>query len=136
VNPDHDRSFIRCRFRSSPDVEVEAVLADGLRFGAIELALGIRSLHTGSGQLVGFANAGPIRGRFGCAPSQIADGRRGEGDSFKDADVGIRAGDAGEFSLFDADGVVDGGREWKNRGEDSCEGQTGHSEYDTGESSQ
>jgi hypothetical protein len=128
VNPDHDGSFVGCRLRGGPDIEVETILADRLRFGAIERAFRIRRLHTGGGELVGFANAGPIGGRLGRAPSQIAYGRRGEGDSFEYADVGIRAGDAGEFSLFDADGVVNGGREWEDCDEDSYERQAGHRE--------
>ena len=64
---------------------------------------------------------------FRRAPAQIADGRRGERDSFIDADIRIGAGDAGELTLFDADGVGDSGGEWKNRGEEDREMQTGHS---------
>src|SRR5580700_5658362 len=89
--------------------KVEAILAYGLRIGTIERAFSVGRLHAGRGELVGFANAGPIGGGLRRAPAEVAGRGRGERDSFIDADIGIGAGDAGELALFDADRVGDGG---------------------------
>src|SRR6185312_17336787 len=63
VGPHDDRAFFRCRFRTRPDIDVEAVFA-GRGPGGIGSAI----LHAGRAELVRRPDAVPMGGRLRRTP--------------------------------------------------------------------
>ena len=81
VNPDDYRQMLLLRIGRRPDVEVEAILTDCWRRLAWH---GHTGLHARRSKRVSFARASPMCGRHRGTPTQIADRRGGERDSFVD----------------------------------------------------
>jgi len=101
--PEHDRQLRLGVGRGRPDVEVEAILAQGLRRGrALEhetvlyavVPVGDRRTY-----------AVPMRRGLRRAPSEIADGRRGVGNILEREDA-VRSGSLQNASLYPHDRVV------------------------------
>ena len=97
IDPHHHRQFRSRRSVGRPDIQRKAVLAFG-KF-LIRHALGPRRLHANWAELARIAHAAPIGRGLRCAPAQIADGRRGEGNVLEDGNAAI--GRAGKRALRD-----------------------------------
>src|SRR6516164_1680793 len=80
VNPNHHGEMLVRRFRGSPYVEIKTIFADGKPFKA-KRRHHDRNLHAARSEFVGDSYPRPLGGRFGSAPAQIPQGRRGKWNS-------------------------------------------------------
>ena len=79
VDPDEHGDAVARRLRRRPDVQIQAVLA---RSGPLTGSSGVpHPLHGPGPESVGLPHALPFRGGLRRAPSEVADGRRGEGNA-------------------------------------------------------
>ena len=118
VDPHHHRQPFIGGLGRSPDVQVEAVLAD--RRPLLAFGRGASTaLHARRAELVGGAHAGPFRGRLRRAPAQVADGRRGKGDAAVDGHAVFVCA----FQLACLDGNGGGCRHRSGQGADQAEQQ-------------
>src|SRR5262245_41719380 len=84
VDPHHHRQLLRRGLRRRPDVEIETVLA----VTASRPRPGEQSLLHASGcERVDFLDAGPRHDWLRHLPALVANGRRGKGNAFEDADT-------------------------------------------------
>ena len=89
-------------FRAGPDVYVKAV------FAGCGCGTGAALLHADGSELVRFTDAIPVRGGLRSAPPQIANRRRGIGDSLEHADLVARCGGTRDQAGIDPDRFGDG----------------------------
>ncbi len=98
VDPDEDRAPLRAVVRTCPDVQVQAVLAQG-HVDAGRGRLG-RCLWAHGTETVRLPGPLPAHGRPRGPEAQAADGRGGVGDASEDADGLVPAQDAFDGSRF------------------------------------
>ena len=108
VHIDQNRQRFACLLRCGPDVQVQAILANFAlvhEFFRPGRARPRHMLHASGRKRDGLADAVPRARRFGGAPAQRLDGRRGVGNPLVYPDGGVCAGHPGEQAAFYPNGV-------------------------------
>ena len=105
VDPDHDGKAAALGVGGGPDVEGEAIFA-GARVVEDHVGIGA-GLDAVGAEVVGGEGAVPLGGGLRGLPAEVADRRRGVGDSLERADLAVGGKGAFDFAFvgFDRQGI-------------------------------